>query len=150
MFTVSGDQLLIATGTNFETLNDANNDGTYELRTRVTDLGGATFDQTLEIILIDINETFITTGDVATGSENTDLVIDVTANDVDVDTSTIFVLSGFTTLPSGGTLTISGSDAVYTPYTGFVGADTFVYEVCDEAPSPEDIVINEVYYLGTG
>ncbi|MCA9388352.1 tandem-95 repeat protein, partial [Candidatus Berkelbacteria bacterium] len=65
---------------------------------------------------------------------NTPVVIPIPDNDFDVDgtldLSTITVI----TPPTNGTITninLLNGDVSYTPNTGFVGTDTFVYEICD-------------------
>jgi hypothetical protein len=71
--------------------------------------------------------------DSVSSPEDTAVVIDVAANDVDaegsLDLSTVTVLEG----PVHGTVTSHGDGTVtYTPDPDFYGADSFVYEICDD------------------
>lgn len=70
--------------------------------------------------------------DTASTSASMPVVIDVAANDTDpdgdLDPATVNVTSG----PSNGAAVSNGDGTVtYTPNTGFVGTDSFTYEICD-------------------
>ena len=69
--------------------------------------------------------------DTAATLVNTPISINVTANDVSVDTSTLSVI----TSPTNGVASINSGSIVYTPNSGFAGSDAFVYEVNGEAGS---------------
>ncbi len=75
--------------------------------------------------------------DAVATTEDTPVDIDILANDNDIPT----VGTLTTTNPSDGTVTIndngtpndpSDDNVTYTPNTGFVGADTFTYTICDD------------------
>ena len=88
--------------------------------------------------------------DAATVDEDSGpIVIDVAANDIDVDgdldPTTVSVVSG----PSNGTLTNNGDGTFgYEPDPDFSGSDSFTYEVCDLsgacAQADVNITVNEV------
>jgi large repetitive protein len=70
----------------------------------------------------DINNTLV----------NTPVSGNVVTNDFDPDGDDLTVTSTPVTPPSNGTLVLNPDGSyTYTPNTGFTGADTFVYEVCD-------------------
>lgn len=58
-------------------------------------------------------------------------VINVLANDSDPDANPISIISASTPLHGAFALGHAGATIVYTPTTGFVGADTFTYTVSD-------------------
>lgn len=57
------------------------------------------------------------------------VTIEVLKNDTDANGDTLTLVGG--TLPANGTVTKSGNNAIYTPFLGFVGTDTFTYTVSD-------------------
>ncbi len=67
--------------------------------------------------------------DNATTVENVFAVIDVMANDSDMDGNAISLFSVST--PTNGSAVINGGLIDYTPTTGFVGIDTFTYTIED-------------------
>ncbi len=89
--------------------------------------GEAWFD---DITLVDTTAGFsvapIAVFDTASVTKNTPKSIAVTANDLDCYGRTLVV-----TIPSGtsahGAVSVSGSNVVYTPATGYLGKDTFAY-----------------------
>jgi VCBS repeat-containing protein len=96
---------------------------------------------TVSITVNAVNDAPVANDDSATTSEDTPLVVDVAANDVDVEgldlssTNTICVgCSG----PLNGTLLNNGDGTFdYTPDPSYTGGDSFVYEICDnDATTP--------------
>ncbi|HML74991.1 MAG TPA: choice-of-anchor K domain-containing protein [Anaerohalosphaeraceae bacterium] len=68
--------------------------------------------------------------DQASTSEGTVVVIDVLANDSDVDGDAISIDS-ISSGPSHGTAVINGNTIVYTPAPGYFGSDAFNYRITD-------------------
>ena len=58
------------------------------------------------------------------------VTIRVLADDIDPDGDNLTIVRTHTG-PNNGTVTISGDDVIYQPTNGFVGADSFYYEVSD-------------------
>ncbi len=57
----------------------------------------------------------------------------ITENDYDPDGDDIFVNTTPITPPTNGSVTIdTDGDIIYTPNPGFIGTDSFVYEICDD------------------
>jgi len=71
--------------------------------------------------------------DFAATHDNSNITIDVTANDSDPDGDPVSLISSpFVTMPVGGTVQrISASTVSYTPNAGFAGTDRFQYEIGD-------------------
>jgi large repetitive protein len=63
-------------------------------------------------------------------NQNTTFFVPVMMNDVDVD-STVLSLTGYTNT-SHGVLTVSGTGFDYTPMIGYIGSDTFTYQIIDD------------------
>ncbi len=63
--------------------------------------------------------------DSATVDEESSVVIDVTANDADIDTNSLQISSN----PANGVAEVSGTEVVYTPAADFSGSDSFQYRV---------------------
>ncbi|NNC43769.1 MAG: cadherin-like domain-containing protein, partial [Acidimicrobiia bacterium] len=81
-----------------------------------------------------INEPPVAVDDSVSTSEGVSVLVDVVANDVDanLDVGSVNVACGGCGLPDFGVLTnhVDGT-FTYAPDAGFVGEDSFVYEVCD-------------------
>lgn len=76
------------------------------------------------------NNAPIANNDEATTDENTPIVIDILANDIDPD-GEILSLS-VSTIPANGTVTINPDSTVtYSPNVGFSGTDSFTYVISD-------------------
>jgi hypothetical protein len=69
--------------------------------------------------------------DAATTPEGTPVTIDVVANDLGT-----VLPPDVTTPPAHGTVALVDGALVYTPAPGFVGTDTFTYQVCASDVSP--------------
>jgi len=89
---------------------------------------------TVTITVNAINDAPVAVDDVATTNEDTQVDIDVLANDSDVDggldPATVSVTSG----PTNGVASVNTTTGVitYTKSGDFNGTDSFVYEVCDD------------------
>src|SRR6056297_2097412 len=89
---------------------------------------------TVTITVNAINDAPVAVDDVATTNEDTQVDIDVLANDSDVDggldPATVSVTSG----PANGAASVNTTTGVitYTKSGDFNGTDSFVYEVCDD------------------
>jgi hypothetical protein len=79
------------------------------------------------------NNPIIANNDNANTSFNTPVVINVVANDVDVENQIDLASITVTSAPSNGTTSINTStgEITYTPNNGFSGNDSFNYNICD-------------------
>src|SRR5690606_5366365 len=90
--------------------------------------GGAT--ATVTITVTSVNDAPVAHDDVATTDEEVTVVIDVLANDEDVDEDVLEVISVANAF--GGAAVIDGAGTVtFSPSTDFVGAASFDYTVED-------------------
>ncbi len=62
-------------------------------------------------------------------SQNTPVTNNVLANDSDPDGDTLTICNY--TQASNGSVTVNGSNLVYTPNSGFTGVDSYTYSICD-------------------
>ena len=70
--------------------------------------------------------------DTATTAIGTPIKIDVTANDFDIEGNTFAIKAGsFPSATPNGTVALVNGALVYTPNAGFIGKETFTYEICD-------------------
>ncbi len=102
----------------------------------VCDTLGSCSTATVEITVDPAADPPVANDDSASTSKNTAVTINVAANDTDVDgnldlTTANTACTGCAT-PSNGTL-INNDDGTfaYTPSLGYVGPDSFIYEICD-------------------
>lgn len=63
--------------------------------------------------------------------EDSPVIVNVVANDTDVDLSDDLSVSNIVSGPSNGTVTFAGDEITYTPDLNFSGTDSLVYEVAD-------------------
>ena len=104
--------------------------GTYTVAFRAVDPYGATSAiQTATIVVLPPNSAPVAVDDVASTDEDTAVVIDVLANDYDVDEDPL-ILYSFSPA-SHGTVAIVGGKITYTPDSDYYGLDSFTYKVSD-------------------
>jgi uncharacterized repeat protein (TIGR01451 family) len=114
---------------------DANFNGSDSFIYEVCDLGTPALCDTATVtITVDpVNDGPVANDDSTSTAEDSDVVIDVVANDVDVesdlDPSSVTVTSG----PADGSVSVDPvtGEVTYTPDPDFSGSDSFTYEVCD-------------------
>ncbi|MDY0781514.1 tandem-95 repeat protein, partial [Tenacibaculum sp. IB213877] len=119
----------------FEYIPNANFNGNDSFTYTLTDANG---DSTTAIVNVTVNATNdapVATDDVATGSEDAPIVIDVLANDSDIDSTIDPASVSISSAPANGTVTIDPAtgEVTYTPNADFNGNDSFEYTVCDDA-----------------
>jgi hypothetical protein len=83
--------------------------------------------QTFTITVTPVNDAPTATNVAARTTMTTPLNAALAATDVDGDPLTYQIVTG----PAHGTLSLNGTNATYTPETGFLGVDTFSYRVND-------------------
>jgi gliding motility-associated-like protein len=100
----------------------------------------ATCDEAELIITIHpVNDAPSVNNDTAVGTEDQLLMIDVLANDSDVEGELDIESMVITSFPSNGEVQINADGSItYAPFPNFNGADSFQYQVCDAgSPAPE-------------
>ena len=70
-------------------------------------------------------------------TQDTTFFVPVMMNDIDPD-STVLTLTGYTN-PANGTLVVSGTGFDYTPNTGYIGWDSFTYQIIDDTALTSNI-----------
>ena len=106
----------------------ANYTGTDSFNYTISDGNGGTATATVSVTVTPVNDAPVAVADVnafVIGATS----IAVLANDTDADGNTLTIVSA--TQGAHGTTSISGANVLYTPATGYVGADTFTYVVSD-------------------
>ncbi len=126
-------QTAVLTGDNWEFSPQLTEAGVYQLSVEAYDVAGngrglGTV-STLTVTETGGNSSPVANDDSATTDEDTAVIIDVLANDTDVDQDTLTVDS--ITQPTNGTVVNNGSDVTYTSDVDFNGSDSFTYTVAD-------------------
>ncbi|GEO06700.1 hypothetical protein AAE02nite_43640 [Adhaeribacter aerolatus] len=90
--------------------------------------GGMSNEQT--ICLLDPDSKPDAQNDLVAAERDKPIIIPVTANDGHTRGEPI-TLSNIAGMPQNGIVTLDGQTIIYTPNPGFIGTDTFTYEVCE-------------------
>lgn len=96
--------------------------------------GGSANDEVfIDDIQLIYNQQVVAVDDVVTTFQNTSVDVSVLGNDVDPENSFNTSSINITVQPTNGTVNVNTSTGVitYTPNAGFIGNDSFTYEVCD-------------------
>ncbi|MEB8431619.1 Ig-like domain-containing protein [Cocleimonas sp. KMM 6892] len=104
--------------------------GTDSFTYEVKDAAGNTAIATVTVTVLETDKSVDAKNDVRTTDLNTPLTIDVLSND---DDDAELVPGSLSTPTKGGTVSIVGDEIKYTPATGFIGVETFTYQVKDAA-----------------
>ncbi len=109
---------------------NADENGIFGFDFTVSD-GSTTLPSEMFVMSINaVNDNPAAVDDSATTDEDVAVIIDVLANDSDIDLDTLSVAS--VGIASNGTIVINGDNTVtYTPNAGFSGADSFIYTTND-------------------
>ncbi|MCG9911084.1 MAG: Ig-like domain-containing protein, partial [Flavobacteriales bacterium] len=88
---------------------------------------------TVTVTVTPVNDPPLVNGDNATTPEDTPVVINVLANDTDIDGSLVPASVAIVTGPSNGTVSINPvtGAVTYTPNANYNGPDSFIYNACD-------------------
>jgi uncharacterized delta-60 repeat protein len=125
-FTVTGSTLRATSSFDFETRSD------YTVRVRSTDQGGLFVEKVFAIRVVNANEAPVAVGDSYWISVDTFKILDVLANDSDVDSAIDPTSIEIFSPPLHGTATPMPDGTVrYTPNAGYRGAESFTYRLRD-------------------
>lgn len=112
----------------------------------ITDGNGGIDSAVVTITVVGVNDLPVADADSATTDEDSTVVIDILAGDVDVDGDSLAITS--VTSPSNGSVTIQNGAAVYSPNANFFGTDAFTYIISDgqggTASASVSITVNSV------
>ena len=110
---------------------DANYNGSDFFTYTIEDAFGATATANILVTVTPANDQPMANNDSAFTDENVSVLINVLANDTDVDNQALSIQSVGS--PSNGTAVISGNQIRYTPNANFSGSDSFSYAMTDGA-----------------
>ena len=108
---------------------DADWYGTDQFFYTVTDGNGGTASAAIEIVVESVNDAPLLVDDSSQTMEDTEVEIDVLANDSDVDDDSLRVES--VSSPTNGRARATGHSVIYTPAAEWHGTDRFLYAVED-------------------
>ncbi|HEX7048548.1 MAG TPA: tandem-95 repeat protein [Gammaproteobacteria bacterium] len=125
----------------------ANHNGTDSFTYSVEDEHGLSDTATVSIVIAAINDAPKAEGETASTNEDDDIVIDVAANDSDIDADDAVVPSSIVivTAPTDGTAIVGAGKILYAPDADFNGTDELTYTIEDESgvtSAPATVVIN--------
>ena len=141
----NGSVSLAANGT-FTYTPAANFEGPTDTFTySVSDGNGGVDTATVTVNITSVNDAPVAVDDSASTTEDTPLIIDVAANDTDVDDVALIVsLETVDTVPSNGTVVVVDDGIEYTPDADFFGNDSFTYTVTDAGGLTSSATVNVV------
>jgi hypothetical protein len=138
---VDGDTLTVSSvtqgGKGVVTLNagivtykpNLNANGSDSFTYTISDGHGGTATGTVNVTITPVNDAPVAATDTATTKRSTAVVIDVLANDSDVEDDSLTIVS--VTKGANGNTTIVNGQVRYGPKSGFTGTDTFTYTISD-------------------
>ena len=127
---MNGSSVINSNGTTTYSPN-ANFFGADKFNYTISDGKGGNATAQVSVTVNPVNDLPIAVNDVATTLQNKAVVINVIANDTDVEKDPLFV-SAITIQPAHGTSTINNKSTItYSPQTGYSGTDSFAYQVSD-------------------
>lgn len=132
-FTNSTGTWTLNTSTGVVTFDPANNyNGTSTITYTLCDGGGLCDNAIITFVVASVNDAPIAVINSTSTNEDTPVVIDVPANDTDVEGLNLGSVT-ITTNPSNGTVTVNPITGAitYTPNANFNGTDQFIYQICD-------------------
>lgn len=104
--------------------------GTETFTYRATDGTAQSAPATVTVTVSNVNDPPVATDDAATTPEDTAVTIDVIANDSDIDSASLGVVS-VSDPPHGTAQSVGPHNVEYTPSADFCGTDNFTYTVSD-------------------
>jgi len=108
---------------------DANYNGLDSFTYTASDGNGNSAAAAVVITVTPVNDAPAASNDSATTQQNTAVVIDVLANDFDIDGDTLAVTG--ITVPTNGTVDFANDTITYTPNADYIGSDSFTYTISD-------------------
>ncbi|MEM9368103.1 MAG: Ig-like domain-containing protein [Planctomycetota bacterium] len=129
---------------------DLNENGSDTIAFTVEDANSLTGSGTVNVTISAENDDPVANDDDATIdlNLNSDVLINVLANDTDVDGDTLTVT--MVTQPTGGTAAIQGNSILYTPNAATRGDDVFTYTISDGTVTASATVTVDVSSSATG
>jgi VCBS repeat-containing protein len=107
----------------------------------ITDSNGQTDSATVTVTIEGVNDTPVAIDDNATTEQGVAVIIDVLANDSDIDDGDVLSIQSFTNGSNGSVAEVEGG-LVYTPNAGFFGDDSFTYLLSDGNGGTDEATVN--------
>lgn len=125
-FKISGSQLLVANGA----LLDYETAASHDIRVKVVDSSGATFEKVFTVIVTDVNEAPVTRNDILFVNKNSSQTSTLYSVDPENGALTYTIVTNAT---HGTTEILDAATGSYryTPTTDFTGTDTFTFKTSD-------------------
>jgi len=105
----------------------------------ISDGNGGLDSAVVEVTVLPVNDPPDAVTDSATTAEDTAVIIDVLANDSDVDGDTLTI--NRVSQGTHGTVVVTAAKVVYTPVDDFNGSDAFFYAIADGAGGTDSAVV---------
>ena len=128
---VGGSVTVDATTGNYSFTPAANFNGAASFKFTASDGSLTSAPGTVTINIAAVNDAPVANNDTASTVADTPVLINVLANDTDVDGNILSIKSLGS--PSHGSVVVQNGQAYYTPVAGYSGADAFTYTVSDGA-----------------
>ncbi|MEM7545165.1 MAG: Ig-like domain-containing protein [Pseudomonadota bacterium] len=109
----------------------ANFNGDDSFEVQIGDGNGGFATSLVTVTIVAVNDDPDAADDGATTVLDTPIIIDVLANDIDADGDTLTIISAGD--GANGSVSLDDGILTYTPDTGFVGSDSFTYQISDQA-----------------
>jgi gliding motility-associated-like protein len=132
-FTNSTGTWTLNTSTGVVTFDPATNyNGTSTITYTLCDAGGLCDNAIITFVVAPVNDAPLANVNTTTTNEDTQVVINVPANDTDVEGLNLTSVT-ITSNPTNGTVTVNPvtGAVTYTPNENFNGTDQFIYQICD-------------------
>ena len=113
----------------------------------IVDGNGGTDTAEVNITIVAVSDAPIAVDDNVSTVEDTNITIDVLANDSDADNDSITILQ-VTVLPEHGTVTVSSTEIIYAPDADYNGLDVFTYSISDGNGNMDTAEVNITVTLG--
>ncbi len=91
------------------------------------------------VIITANNNSPVANDDTYTVPKNSTTTLPALSNDYDADGDPLTV--SVITTPGNGSVTISGTQFIYSPASNYTGSDSFVYAICDSAPLCDTAIV---------
>lgn len=137
-------ELLFNSDGSFTYTPDADFHGTDSFTYRASDGTSSSNEATVTLSVAAVNDAPVAHAQTLETEEGSPLALTLAASDVDGDAVTFEVVDG----PTGGTLSGTAPNLIYTPAAGFIGADSFTFVASDgttvSAPVAVSISVTEI------
>ncbi len=124
--------------------NDDAFDSPFNVTITATDLAKTSVSTFFQIIVVNINDAPTPADDIATLSEDSNVIVEVLKNDIDVDDVLLPSTVTIITQPLNGEASVNTTSGLitYTPNPDFAGTDSLEYRITDPLGVPGSAIVN--------